>query len=278
VSEDNDTGLSAELLKALHLLTRDGKLNQDARRKLKQIHHLFEILKPHFDELATDEKALKLWDLGAGKSYLGFLFLELLKHPENVSCEAVESRPELVTTVTELAKKLGLSSKISINQSRIIDLIGGLKAPSNSASETKQAVLALHACDMATDDALAFAISREAELVALVPCCQAELAQRLPELSDAGPARELWAHPWHAREFGSHLTNVFRALVLEAAGYKVRVTQFTGWEHSLKNELILGRKIQHSNPMALKKLTSLVALWPVLPRTLQPIYDAWHRP
>jgi hypothetical protein len=64
--------------------------------------------------------------------------------------------------------------------------------------------------------------------------------------------------------------------MLEAAGYKVRVTQFTGWEHSLKNELILGRKIQRSNPLALKKLSALVALWPVMPKTLQPQYDSWN--
>ena len=67
----------------------------------------------------------------------------------------------------------------------------------------------------------------------------------------------LFEHPWHRREFGSHLTNVIRALVLEAHGYQVTVTELTGWEHSLKNELILGRRVHRENRRAFEALERL---------------------
>ena len=85
--------------------------------------------------------------------------------------------------------------------------------------------------------------------------------------------RSLFEHPWHRREFGSHLTNVIRALVLEANGYRVTVTELTGWEHSLKNELILGKKVHRDNPAARERLEELLAqtgVRPALVRLLEP--------
>jgi hypothetical protein len=134
---------------------------------------------------------------------------------------------------------------------------------------------ALHACDTATDDALLAGISGNADHLAVVPCCQAEVAQQLKRGPDAGAVdaaragetamEALFAHPWHRREFGAHLTNVVRALALEAAGYKVTVTELTGWEHSLKNELILGRKYRREGGDARARLEALLAATGVRP-------------
>ena len=109
-------------------------------------------------------------------------------------------------------------------------------------------VTALHACDTATDEAILFALKHEAKFVALVPCCQAEVARELE--SAKGPMDQLWRHGIHKREFGAHLTNVLRGLYLEAQGYKVRVTEFTGFEHTQKNEMIFAERHQRSNPRA----------------------------
>jgi len=109
-------------------------------------------------------------------------------------------------------------------------------------------VTALHACDTATDEAILFALRHEARFVALVPCCQAEMAAALE--ANAGPLRQLWRHPIQRREFGAHLTNVMRGLFLEAQGYRVRVTELTGLEHTLKNEIIFAERHQRSNPLA----------------------------
>lgn len=85
-------------------------------------------------------------------------------------------------------------------------------------------VTALHACNTATDDAIRFALAKQARRVVLVPCCQAEVAAMLRKHKGkalANPLAELWRHPIHTREFGSHITNVLRCLQLEAHGYQV---------------------------------------------------------
>ena len=116
-------------------------------------------------------------------------------------------------------------------------------------------VTALHACDTATDDALALAIRHGADHVAVVPCCQAEVAAQLGRAEAPAPLlAPLFEHAWHRREFGSHLTNVVRALALEASGYSVTVTELAGWEHSLKNELILGKKVRAGDARARARL------------------------
>ena len=104
-------------------------------------------------------------------------------------------------------------------------------------------VSALHACDTATDDAIKFALHKQAKFIVLVPCCQAEVATVLNKNKNRSfsktPLSEIWRHPIHTREFGSLLTNVLRCLLLESRGYQVTVTELVGWEHSMKNELII---------------------------------------
>ncbi|MEG1056385.1 MAG: methyltransferase, partial [Janthinobacterium sp.] len=104
-------------------------------------------------------------------------------------------------------------------------------------------VTALHACNTATDDAIHFALKKKAKFMVLVPCCQAEVASVLKKNKGKSLGKnvltELWRHPLHTREFGSQITNVLRCLQLEAHGYQVSVTELVGWEHSMKNELII---------------------------------------
>ncbi|SUA55089.1 Uncharacterised protein [Oligella ureolytica] len=80
-----------------------------------------------------------------------------------------------------------------------------------------------------------------------MPCCQAEVAAHLRQNKNAAirekSLSEIWRHPIHTREFGSHITNVLRCLQLEARAYQVTVTELVGWEHSMKNELIIARKV-----------------------------------
>jgi hypothetical protein len=128
-------------------------------------------------------------------------------------------------------------------------------------------VTALHACDTATDESILFALRNEAKFVALVPCCQAELAADLDGAS--GPLRQLWRHPIQRREFGAHLTNVMRGLFLEAHGYKVRVTELTGLEHSLKNEFIFAERHQLSNPQARAEFLRLADQFGTAPALLK---------
>jgi hypothetical protein len=126
-------------------------------------------------------------------------------------------------------------------------------------------VTALHACDTATDDAIAFGLRKEAQAMVLVPCCQAEIARSLNAHKALNLKRttlaELWRHPLHTREVGSQLTNVLRCLYLEAMGYDVTVTELVGWEHSMKNELIIARRVKTTNPQAASRLRALLELF-----------------
>lgn len=246
-------GQSTELLKSLHILTRDGQLNQDSRRKLKQVQHLVQFLIPGLEGLKT------IADLGAGKSYLGFMLYDLWlrDHPES-HLYAIESREKLIETCRDIASKSGFD-RTTFASATILESMAHADLP-----ETIDAVMALHACDTATDEAIAFALKKNAKFIALVPCCQAEVARLLDEAGSHAPVgASLWRHGIHRREFGSHLTNVIRALFLESRGYKVRVTELVGWEHSMKNELILATKIQHGNAQAKAQLEKLLNEFPV---------------
>lgn len=232
-------GQSIELLKELHILTRDGKMNQDSRRKLKQVYHLYQFIEPLLQAIQQDHADIQLVDHGAGKSYLGFILYDLFFKTLNGESHifGIETRDELVKKSQELATRLGFSGMSFLNLSVAQSITSDLLPPKVDI------VTALHACNTATDDAIHFALKRQAQFMVLVPCCQAEIASVLKKNKSKTLAKnvltEIWRHPLHTREFGSQITNVLRCLQLEAHGYQVSVTELVGWEHSMKNELII---------------------------------------
>jgi hypothetical protein len=251
-------GQSIELLKELHILTREGRLNQDSRRKLKQVYHLFQFIEKLLRELPGEGASATLADHGAGKSYLGFIIYDLFfKALGSGHVYGIETRAELIEKSRALAVRLGFDRMSFLNLT---------VAESTHASELPaqiDVVTALHACDTATDDAIAFGLAKQAKFMVLVPCCQAEIAACLRQAKALAlsrtPLAELWRHPLHTREIGSQLTNVLRCLYLEAHGYQVTVTELVGWEHSMKNELIIARRTGHAKASAAERLRSLLA-------------------
>lgn len=241
IAHEIKPGQSLELLKELHILTRDGKMNQDSRRKLKQVYHLYQFIEPLLQEIMQQPECpgIHLVDHGAGKSYLGFilydLFFKTLKNDSRIY--GIETREELVKKSGELAEKLNFPGMTFLNLS-VAESITSDLLPARI-----DMVTALHACDTATDDAIHFALNKKAKYIVLAPCCQAEVAAVLKKNKSRALTNtaltELWRHPLHTREFGSQVTNVLRCLQLEAHGYQVSVTELVGWEHSMKNELII---------------------------------------
>lgn len=255
---DIKPGQSEALLKELHILTRDGKINQDSRRKLKQVYHLYQFIEPLLKEIQRDGRGISLVDHGAGKSYLGFILHDLFfKSLEDAShIYGIEAREELVEKSRRLADKLGFSGMSFVNTAAADSIESDLLPPKVDI------VTALHACDTATDDAIHFALKKQARFVVLVPCCQAEVASVLSHNKGAALAKdvlpEIWRHALHTREFGSHVTNVLRCLQLEAHGYQVTVTELVGWEHSMKNELIIARYKDAPRAQAAKRLEDVL--------------------
>jgi len=261
-------GQSIALLKELHLLTRDGDLNADSLRKLKQVNHLVRLLEPALRDVLERYFDPVIVDCGAGKGYLGFILYELFIGPAGKGAIiSIESRDALATAAEERARRLGYA--------RMRFVAGDLERAELPARV--HLVTALHACDTATDDAIALAIRHNADRVAIVPCCQAEVARQLRAASSSPLLAPLFRHPFHRREFGSHLTNVLRALALEASGYKVAVTELSGWEHSLKNELILGKKVRKGDPQARASLEALANAAGVRPKLVR-VLDGSREP
>lgn len=250
-------GQSLELLKELHILTRDGKINQDSRRKLKQVYHLYQFIEPLLKDLQASGKTMSVVDHGAGKSYLGFILYDLfMKNLSEGEIFGIETREELVKKSQELAQKLKFPRmkfhNLSVEESTTSPML-----PTEIGMVT-----ALHACDTATDDAIDFGLKKNAKFFVLVPCCQAEVAAEFRRTKSKMIGKsfftEMWRHPIHTREFGSHITNVMRCLKLEAHGYQVTVTELVGWEHSMKNELIVAQFKDLPRKNAQDKLNALI--------------------
>ena len=235
----------------------------DGRRWLPQrkgqVLHLANLIKPALDAAFAEKDQPMLADLGAGKSYLGFVLYDLFFRKDGRGIVyAIESRHDLIETSKQIAAASGFD-RMRFVESAIRDA----KLPEGKAD----IVTALHACDTATDEAILFALQNDAKFIALVPCCQAELASELE--GSKKPERQLWRHPIQRREFGAHLTNVLRGLFLEAHGYKVRVTELTGLEHSLKNEFIFAERHQRANASAKAEYERLVVQFGVQPELLR---------
>ena len=263
-------GQSLELLQELHILTVDGRINQDSRRKLKQVNHLYGFIEKILLELsstatvsqvspgvAATAAGLTVADHGAGKSYLGFILYDLFFRSRATGwIYGVETRLELVQKSQFLAARLGFE-RMTFFPLRVCEAAASDEMPAHI-----DLVTALHACDTATDDAIAFGLRKKARFMVLVPCCQAELARMLNASKALSlrktPLAELWRHPLHTRELGSQLSNVLRCLYLEACGYEVTVTELVGWEHSMKNELILARHSGKCNVVAGTRLRALL--------------------
>lgn len=265
---DLKPGQSLGLLRALHILTREGRINQDSRRKLKQVYHLWgfveKCLQSRLEAMGQGPGCLTVVDHGAGKSYLGFIIYDLFfkgrldraDAPIQGQIWSIETRSELVERAQGLARELGFTG-MSFLPLSVQDAIQSPELPARI-----DVVTALHACDTATDDAIAFGLAKQAQFMVLVPCCQAELAACLRQDKALALARtplaELWRHPLHTREVGSQLTNVLRCLYLESQGYRVTVTELVGWEHSLKNELILAEYTGQRKHSARERLLALL--------------------
>ena len=250
-------GQSVELLQELHILTREGRINQDIRRKLKQVNHLLQFIEPLLQQVLDERGDVSLADHGAGKSYLGFMLYDLFFRPRSVGqVYGIETRAELVQRSRDLAARLGF------DRMHFLPLTVQASMTSTELPATIDVVTALHACDTATDDAIAFGLAKQARHLVLVPCCQAEVAGVLRKHKALSlsrtPLSEIWRHPLHTREFGSQITNVLRCLQLEAHGYQVTVTELVGWEHSMKNELILASKVGRGKQSARERLTQVL--------------------
>lgn len=215
----------------LGVLDKKGRIQKDKGDKFKQINKFVEIVESHIAKSKLlDKKRIRVHDMGAGKGYLTFALYDFLKlHKSlNVQMTGVEIRQDLVMLCNDIAKKVGF------------DGLGFEKGfISNYDLEQTDILMALHACDTATDDAIYKGITAGAELIICSPCCHKQIRR---ELKDHGAFSKILDHGILKERQAEILTDSMRALMMEAMGYKTKVFEFIASDHTGKNLMIIGQK------------------------------------
>jgi hypothetical protein len=244
---------SAALLQAIGIMNADATISARNAKKYKQVNHLVELCRPTWEKLAAQRRVdadhpLRIVDLACGNSYLAFVLLEALRLIElPARLLGVDRRDDVITSSSERAAAVGFGDR---SEFMAIELEALDPAQLNAAlGGPVDLALALHACDTATDAALALAIGSGASAILAVPCCQAELARQLREGAPLGellvPA--LVEQGLLRRSLGDLLTDALRIELLEACGYVVTALEFVDSEHTPKNLLIRAHR-RHSGP------------------------------
>jgi len=213
----------------LGLTTREGKITADMQHKFKQIYKYAEIVESLIKPMKF-EGTVHIADMGAGKGYLTFALYELLTQRLNldVNIKGVEIRPDLVLKINEIIKSSNLKG-MEFVESSIQDF----------HPEKLDVLIALHACNTATDDAIASGIKAGAELIVCAPCCHKQIRQ---EMERSGKVDAITRYGIFLERQAVMITDTIRALILEYFGYKTQVMEFIEMEHTPKNVLLVGRK------------------------------------
>ena len=232
----------------LGLTTREGKITADMQHKFKQIYKYAEIVESLIKPMKF-EGTVHIADMGAGKGYLTFALYELLTQRLNldVDIKGVEIRPDLVLKINEIIKANDLK---------------GLEFVESSIEayhpEKLDVLIALHACNTATDDAIASGIKTGAELIVCAPCCHKQI--RL-EMERSGRFDAITRYGIFLERQAVMITDTIRALILEYFGYKTQVMEFIEMEHTPKNVLLVGRRTSKGtkDPKILQQIADLKA-------------------
>ncbi|WP_099372303.1 SAM-dependent methyltransferase [Sphingobacterium sp. 1.A.5] len=220
-------------LHELNLTDQEGKVYKNAQDKWKQINHYIELLSSSLSHL-PENKNLKVVDMGAGKGYLTFALYDYLKNNlnRNVEVEGVEFRKDLVDFCNEVAVKSDFNH-LGFVEGTIEDY---------QSKEPVDVLIALHACDTATDDAIFKGIKDESSLIVVAPCCHKQVRRQLEEVKAKNDLEFMTKYGIFMERHAEMLTDSIRALILEFYGYETKVMQFISDQHTPKNVMIVGLK------------------------------------
>jgi hypothetical protein len=221
-------------LTELKITDDTGKVLPNSQDKYKQINHYIEILSTLIKEIPAKD-TLKVVDMGSGKGYLTFALYDYLTNVLKVNSEVtgVEFRPELVDLCNTISKTSGFS-KLSFQQGTI----------ENYDSSGANILIALHACDTATDDAIYKGITAHADLIVVAPCCHKQIRRQMEAGKVVNELDFLTKYGIFLERQAEMVTDGIRALILEYFGYKTKVFQFISDAHTPKNVMIVGIKSQ----------------------------------
>ena len=244
-------GEAPALLRALGLLDGDGALPPDRARKFFQINHLVRLIELPMTALHAAHATVRVVDAGCGRSYLTLLLAHVAKQRGvGIDVLGIDRNPALIE---ECRRRTALAE--------LDDVVRFEARPVDDPGELGEvhAVVALHACDTATCDAIALGVAANASLIAVAPCCQAELARSWSELEHTtGGFAPVWRAPHLRREIAAHVTDAMRMTLLRAAGYRVSAAELAS-EHTKKNTLLRAERDDVDRDAARAEYAELVA-------------------
>jgi SAM-dependent methyltransferase len=245
------------LLRAMGLLKADASMSPEAVRKYMQVSHMLTLLEPQLRDLAQAFPVVRVLDLACGNSYLTLTIATSLKH--RIRCPAqvlgVDRNERLISACRQRAQRLSLDDFLRFEPS-VLDALNLQQAWQRAFGTPSEIppvhlLIALHACDTATDDALALAIAMRVPALAVVPCCQAQLAQGWSELAARGTAGALapiWQWPHLRREAAATMTDALRVLLLRGCGYEAAPIEFVPSSHTPKNTMLRANRAAEGSP------------------------------
>ncbi|TBO27916.1 SAM-dependent methyltransferase [Aquabacterium lacunae] len=258
-------GLDRPFLRELGVTDARGQLVPAMSRKYKQINKFIEVLAAAIDRSPLAQaQALNVVDFGSGKGYLTFAVHDWLRHNRGVAAQVtgVELRDELVQLCQGVIDRLGLQG-MGYEQGDVRQY----------HPQALNVMIALHACDVATDYAIHLGIRAGAEVILCSPCCHKEVR---PQLLSPHPLRPLLKHGIHQAQEAEMLTDGLRALLLEAAGYDTQVFEFISLEHTNKNKMILAikRAAPEASAQVLAQIHDLKAFYGIQAQCLETLLRA----
>jgi SAM-dependent methyltransferase len=234
----------APLLRALGLLHRDASMPPDRLRKYWQVSHAIRILEPLVRQAAGPTQHICVLDAGCGRSYLSLVLAHCAQDwGLRLEVLGIDRQPELIRAVKRRTFAAGLKDRFQAVAGTLdqLEVSRTWREVFGTELEQLDGVMALHACDTATCDAIVLGTSLRARWLALAPCCQAELAQgwtALAQTGSPGPFGPIHRSPHLCRQTASHVTDTLRTLLLRACGYEVTPMEFVPAEHTPKNTLL----------------------------------------
>lgn len=234
-------------LRELGITNAGFELRREMSDKYRQINKYIELLAPNLSELSLREN-FHVVDMGSGKGYLTFALYDYLtnKLKYAVNMTGVEFREDLVNTCNTIAQKANFD-QLKFEKGTIAD----------TSLEKIDILIALHACDTATDDAIFRGIQSDASLIVCAPCCHKQIRKAMNVTNELGNITKFGILKERQAEI---ITDTLRAMIMEAHGYKTNVFEFISLEHTPKNVMIVGKKTTKSNPDKQQILDNIAAI------------------
>jgi hypothetical protein len=260
-------GTPDAFLQRIGLMTEDGRIKADKQRKFRQINEFLRLVSEVAKFTSNEHKPLLIVDFGCGQAFLALALHHYLNHKLGLAAEliGVDRSEDLIRSGEEKAEGQG---SIQFVASAIADF---------EPPRTPDVVVALHACDTATDDAIAKAIHSKAKYIFVAPCCHHHLQVQLAANIVPGPFRSVLREPIMRERLGDILTDTFRALLLRIAGYEVDLLEFTLPEHTPRNLMIRAKYTGKPDAVAEQEFADLKSSFQVTPY-LEPLLKATGSP